>query len=62
MLIIGSKRKFIPHAFGIQKAYICSCDKIAFGTNKHLLLLISKISSDYTKLFFLHDKTCGHRK
>ena len=58
---IGSKRNFIPHAFAIQKPYICSCDKTAFGTNTHLLILICKISDD-AKLFFLHDKTCGHRK
>ena len=49
------KRNFIPHAFAISKSNICSCDEIAFGTNKHLLILKVKISDD-AKLIFLHDK------
>ena len=40
---------------------MCSCDKIAFGTNEHLLILKVKISCD-AKLMFLPDKTSGHRK
>ena len=43
------------------KPYICSCDKIAFGTNKHLPILKVKISGD-AKLFFLDDTTYGQRK
>ena len=31
-------------------------EKIAFGTNKHLLILVSKNIRD-AKLIFLHDKT-----
>ena len=60
-LLIGSKRNFISRPFAIQKPCICSCDKIAFRTNKLLLILKVKISGN-AKLFFLHDKTCGHRK
>ena len=45
---------------GHEKSYICSGGKIAFGTNKHLLILIRKISGD-ANLFFLHIKICGHR-
>ena len=32
----------IPHPFAILESYICSRDKIAVETNKHLLILVSK--------------------
>ena len=42
LIFLLIKIKKCSHPFSILEPFICSCDKIAFGSNKHLLIMISK--------------------